>query len=80
VLSAADLPFEFMLNALRLVDGVPSDLFDERTGLSTARIARALDQGVRRGLLDEDPTRLRPTPLGRRFLNDLQQLFLEETR
>ena len=80
VLSAADLPFEFMLNALRLADGVPSDLFDERTGVSTARIARALDQGVRRGLLDEDPTRLRPTPLGRRFLNDLQQLFLEETR
>ena len=80
VLSAADLPFEFMLNALRLVDGVPADLFEARTGMSTARIARMLDAGVRRGLLDEDPTRLRATALGRRFLNDLQQLFLEETR
>ena len=79
VLERADLPFEFMLNALRLVEGVPTALFAERTGLPTAAIAHRLDDAVRRGLLDADPTVLRATPMGLRFLNDLQQLFLEET-
>ncbi|MDX3905068.1 MAG: radical SAM family heme chaperone HemW [Pigmentiphaga sp.] len=71
-----ELPFEFMLNALRLTDGVPASSFPERTGLSLAVIAKRLAQAVDRGLLDEDPTRLRATELGRRFLNDLQGLFL----
>ncbi len=76
-LDAEALPFEFMLNALRLVDGVPAASFAERTGRSLAQIARPLEQAVRRGLLDPDPTTIRPTPLGLRFLNDLQQLFLD---
>lgn len=76
-LRTADLPFEFMLNALRLVDGVPSALLSERTTVSLAAISRELAQAVQRGLLDPDPTRLRATPLGMRFLNDLQALFLD---
>lgn len=71
-----ELPFEFMLNALRLADGVPAASFAERTGLSLATIVRPLARAVERGLLDEDPARIRATPLGRRFLNDLQSLFL----
>ena len=67
---------EFMLNALRLVDGVPSALFEERTGLSLAMIARPLEAAVSKGLLESDPTRICATPLGQRFLNDLQQLFM----
>ncbi len=71
-----ELGFEFMLNALRLVGGVPAALFGERTGLGLAAIARPLDAVRRRGLLAEDPTRLVATPLGLRFLNDLTQAFL----
>ncbi|MEI7444005.1 MAG: radical SAM family heme chaperone HemW [Burkholderiales bacterium] len=71
-----ELPFEFMLNALRLTEGVPAALFAERTGLSLAAISAPLARAVERGLLDPDPTTIRPTALGRRFLNDLQQLFL----
>lgn len=71
-----ELPFEFMLNALRLVEGVPATLFAERTGLNLAVLARRLDESTRLGLLDPDPTRIRATPLGLCFLNDLQQRFL----
>ena len=74
--SQADLPFEFMLNALRLVDGVPSALFAERTGLPLAAVAHSLRRAVERGLLEPDPAVIRATPLGMRFLNDLQQAFL----
>ena len=73
-----DVGFEFMLNALRLTEGVPSRLFAERTGVPLARIAPALDLATQRGLLEADPTLIRPTPLGRRFLNDLTALFLHE--
>ena len=73
-----ELPFEFMLNALRLAGGVPAALFAERTGLPLSVAARAIAEATRRGLLDPDPAVLRPTPLGRRFLNDLQSLFLPE--
>lgn len=76
VVGAADLPFEFMLNALRLVEGVPTALFLERTGLSFASIAEALERAQTRGLLHSDPGLIRPTPLGLRFLNDLQAMFL----
>src|SRR5690349_17606359 len=72
----SDLPFEFMLNALRLTDGVPASLFAERTGLPLAVVAKTIAEATRRGLLDADPQRLRATSLGRRFLNDLQSLFL----
>ena len=78
VLEPADLPFEFMLNALRLVEGVPAAMFEERTGLPMAVVSRRLAEAAARGLLDPDPTVIRATPLGLRFLNDLQQLFLEE--
>ena len=76
--SRRELPFEFMLNALRLTDGVRASLFAERTGLPLSVAARPIAEAVRRGLLDPDPARLAPTPLGRRFLNDLQALFLPE--
>jgi putative oxygen-independent coproporphyrinogen III oxidase len=75
-LDADELPFEFMLNALRLVDGVSAASFAERTGLPLAAIARPLARAAERGLLDPDPGTIRPTPLGLRFLNDLQQMFL----
>ena len=70
------LPFEFMLNALRLIDGVPSHFYNERTGLNFGTIAHAVKDATERGLLDKNPTRLQTTPLGQRFLNDLLQLFL----
>jgi putative oxygen-independent coproporphyrinogen III oxidase len=75
-LDADELPFEFMLNALRLLDGVSSSSFAERTGVPLAAIARPLARAAERGLIDTDPSRIRPTPLGLRFLNDLQQMFL----
>lgn len=73
---ANELPFEFMLNALRLVEGVSTASFTERTGVAQNTMRRALEGAERKGLLDPDPTVFRATPLGRRFLNDLQSLFL----
>ena len=73
-----DVGFEFMLNALRLTDGVPASLFAERTGYPLALVARELALATARGLLESDPTNIRPTALGRRFLNDLQSLFLAD--
>jgi oxygen-independent coproporphyrinogen-3 oxidase len=73
-----DLPFEFMLNALRLNDGVPLRLFVERTGLAPSAIEPALQSAERRGLLAVTKDRLAPTALGRRFLSDLQALFMSE--
>ena len=71
-----DIGFEFMLNALRLTEGVPRALFAERTGYAIAIVQREIADATRRGLLDSNPTTIRPTELGRRFLNDLQQLFI----
>ena len=76
----ADLPFEFMLNALRLSDGVPRALFAQRTGLPLNAIEKPMEEAERRGLLAVDVDSIRPTPLGRRFLSDLQALFLPSTR
>ena len=75
-----DVGFEFMLNALRLAEGVPTTSFAERTGFPLAIVARQIDTATRKGLLEPDPTVIRPTELGRRFLNDLQALFLPETK
>jgi oxygen-independent coproporphyrinogen-3 oxidase len=75
-----DVGFEFMLNTLRLVEGFPVRLFEERTGYALALVAPALDEAERRGLLLRDHERIAPTALGRRFLNDLQQLFLPRDR
>ena len=74
--STNDLPFEFMMNTLRLLDGVPSVYFTERTGLSIAKIAPAIQIAQQKGLLDSNPMFFRPTELGRQFLNDLIELFL----
>jgi oxygen-independent coproporphyrinogen-3 oxidase len=74
--SRAELPFEFMMNALRLCDGVPTTLFSERTGLPITAAQTALDEAEQRGLLTRDHLRLAPTATGQRFLNDLLGLFL----
>jgi oxygen-independent coproporphyrinogen-3 oxidase len=71
-----DLPFEYMLNALRLIDGVPAADFTERTGLAAATIAPARATCVARGWLVDDPIVLRTTPLGQRFLNDVIETFM----
>ena len=73
-----DLAFEFMMNALRLNDGFASELFSERTSLPLLLIRRELDEAERRGLLRQDGKQIAPTELGRRFLNDLLELFLRE--
>ena len=75
-----EIGFEFMLNALRLTAGVPSSLFQERTGFPLALVAAPLAEGVRRGLLEADPSRIAGTELGRRFLNTTLQLFLPDAR
>ena len=75
-----ELPFEFMLNALRLTEGVPAALFAERTGLPVGAISSTLSAAEARGLLEPDPTRIRATPLGLRFLNDLQSIFLPKPK
>jgi oxygen-independent coproporphyrinogen-3 oxidase len=72
----ADLPFEFMMNALRLTQGFPPRLFAERTGLTLDAIRPQLDEAAAQGLLEETAERIAPTERGRRFLNDLLQLFL----
>ncbi|MBC3809034.1 oxygen-independent coproporphyrinogen III oxidase-like protein [Undibacterium seohonense] len=71
-----ELAFEFMLNALRLNQGFDTALFFERTGLLINSIESALNLAEGRGLLLRDHVKIQPTELGRRFLNDLQQLFL----
>jgi oxygen-independent coproporphyrinogen-3 oxidase len=75
--SASELPFEYMLNALRLVDGVPLTDFSERTGLPAGRIAAALAAARERGWLQDGPQQLHTTPLGQRFLNDVIASFLD---
>jgi oxygen-independent coproporphyrinogen-3 oxidase len=75
-LTEKDSIFEFMLNALRLTQGVPITLFTQRTGLDMGRIEPLLAQAKQRGLLLNDAAIMRPTELGRRFLNDLMQMFL----
>ena len=74
--AAEDLPGEFMMNALRLTDGVPLTWFGERTGLSLVTIEKSALAGQQQGLLEVADGRLRPTALGRRFLNRLIGLFL----
>ena len=75
-LTRDDLPFEFMMNALRLDEGVPVALFEERTGLPLNVCTAALERARSRGLLERDAIRLKPTLQGQRFLNDLLELFL----
>ena len=74
----SELPFEFMMNALRLSQGFVTGLFEERAGLLLTTVLRELGEAERRGLIERDHARITPTPLGRRFLNDLLQIFLRE--
>jgi putative oxygen-independent coproporphyrinogen III oxidase len=74
--AANELPFEFMLNALRLIEGVDNSLFEDRTGLSILAVQSALNQALGKKLLEASPNRLRATPQGMLFLNELQSLFL----
>ena len=74
----ADLPFEFMLNALRLRQGFLLSEFSERTGLAITAIARALEEAERKGWITRDLQRVLPTDRGFDFLSDLQALFLSD--
>jgi len=77
LLSEPDLVFEFMLNALRLVEGFPDQLFSERTGLAIEVLEDEAAAAVTKGLLERTAERRwRPTGFGQRFLNDLQAEFL----
>jgi len=71
-----DLAFEYMLNALRLRHGFGLRDFTERTGLSSSSIEAALVEAERKGLIERDFARVRPTERGFDFLSDLQELFL----
>jgi oxygen-independent coproporphyrinogen-3 oxidase len=79
-LGRSDLPFEFMMNALRLAEGFPVAMFSERTGLPIVAAERELAAAESKGLIERDHARIRTTALGRRFLNDLLQVFLPEAK
>ena len=74
---AGEIGFEFMMNALRLNDGFAAALYEERAGLPLTTVLKGLEEAERRGLVARDHARIAPTTLGRRFLNDLLQIFLE---
>ena len=74
----ADLPFEYMLNALRLREGFALQDFTERTGLPVTAIAKALEEAERKGLVERSLAQVRPTERGFDFLSDLQELFLAD--
>ncbi len=76
--SRADLPFEYMLNALRLKDGFGLQQFSERTGLAITAIQKGLEEAERKGLIERDFSRVKPSVRGFDFLNDLQALFLPD--
>jgi oxygen-independent coproporphyrinogen-3 oxidase len=76
LVATADLPFEYMLNALRLIDGVPAIDFTRRTGLPQGTIAAGMAACKARGWLVDDPAVLQTTALGQRFLNDVIEAFM----
>ncbi len=73
-----DVGFEFMMNALRLNGGFPLVLFEERAGVPLTSVLKELDIAEGKGLITRDHQRVEPTALGRRFLNDLLQVFLRD--
>ncbi len=73
-----ELGFEFMMNALRLTQGVPVNLFQERTGLPLISLRTSIKKAQQKGLLELNLNRLQPTLLGQRFLNELLTIFLAE--
>ncbi len=78
--SRGDLPFEFMLNALRLREGFKLQDFADKTGLPLTAIEPGLEEAERKGLIERDFVRVKPTGRGFDFLNDLQELFLAVVR
>jgi oxygen-independent coproporphyrinogen-3 oxidase len=76
-ITTASLPFDYMLNALRLVEGFRLADFESRTGLDRQAVAARLEQAREHGWLEPDGERWRPTELGRRFTNDVIGLFLD---
>jgi oxygen-independent coproporphyrinogen-3 oxidase len=80
VVEPAELPFEFMLNALRLVEGFDVQLFSQRTGLPIHIVEGRLQVAEDKGLLERDWKRIRPTQRGRLFLNELLEAFLPDRR
>ena len=72
-----DLSFEFMMNAMRLTDGVPLDLFQQRTGLPFLTLQRSIKEAQVKGLLLVSDEKMQPTQLGKRFLNELLTIFLD---
>ncbi len=76
-LARDDLGFEFMMNALRLTEGFPVALFQERTGYPISLVHAQLQQAEQKGLIQRDHLQIRPTLLGQRFLNELLQIFLQ---
>ncbi|RYH63561.1 MAG: oxygen-independent coproporphyrinogen III oxidase-like protein, partial [Alcaligenaceae bacterium] len=74
----ADLPFEYMLNALRLREGFALAQYTERTGLAVTTLQKAIDEAERKGLISRDLHRAWPTERGFDFLSDLQALFLSD--
>jgi oxygen-independent coproporphyrinogen-3 oxidase len=79
-LTRHDLEFEFMMNALRLTGGFPVTLFQERTGLPISNVDAALVEAANKGLIERDHLHIAPTAHGQRFLNELLQLFLPDSR
>jgi oxygen-independent coproporphyrinogen-3 oxidase len=76
IIAPRELPFEFMLNAARLVEGFGVELFTARTGLQLSALERGLLAAEAKGLVERMHSRIRPTRRGQRFLNELQELFL----
>ena len=78
VLTRHELPFEFMMNALRLNEGVDAALFEQRTGLPLSVCSSALEHARVQGLLERDTSRLKPSLQGQCFLNNLLEIFLPD--
>ena len=78
LIAAGQRPFDYMLNALRLVEGFSLADFEARTGLEREQIASELDHAKLMGWLEAQGERVVPTELGRRFTNDVISLFLHD--
>ncbi len=78
--SKNDRQFEFLMNALRLTGGFEIALLQERTGLSITGIQQQLNEAEQRGLIIRNHSYMAPTLTGKRFLNDLLQIFLPDKK
>lgn len=78
VLQSEALPLEFLMNALRLNDGVPAEFFQQRTGLTLDALQPHWQALINKGLINNDPTVLQTTVLGQRFLNSILERYLQD--